>query len=196
MWICRTVMRQAPRPLHRPTALRVDQIEGKIHRGIGKISKVLARRLQKIRAPTVFALDAMEQIENIDPNAERSGTLTCCKSYPQCVHRLSSKVRMHGFERRVGMIAVLASFVFVGAGVAAVIAIGTSVTGQMGAIRALLRDARALQQDRVYLVRMTGAATAPSPFASPMVRLRRMPQRMVRVAADRQIGAPNPRAAA
>lgn len=76
------------------------------------------------------------------------------------------------------MLALLASLVFVGAGLAAVLAIVLTVREQGGAVRRLLADARSLQRDRDYLVRITGA-TLP---ASPRMALRRprMPQWAVR----------------
>ncbi|MCW1985515.1 UNVERIFIED_ORG: hypothetical protein M2348_001247 [Sphingomonas sp. R1F5B] len=78
------------------------------------------------------------------------------------------------------MLAILASLVIAGAGVAALVAVAATWRGQLGAIRQLLADARALEQadaldlDRAFLARLMDsplATAAPAtPALPPLVR--------------------------
>lgn len=82
------------------------------------------------------------------------------------------------------MLAILASFAIVGAGVAAVLAVVGTLRGQMGAIRQLLADARAMEQadaldlDRLFLERMVESESTTLPRSFPATR--RAPGRFVR----------------
>lgn len=88
-----------------------------------------------------------------------------------------------GFERPKEMLALLASLVIAGAGVGALASIALTVRGQKGTLSRLFAEARSLEQDRVFLVRMTGDAHAPSPIV--FARLRRTPQRATRRVTER-----------
>ncbi|NKJ43592.1 MULTISPECIES: hypothetical protein [unclassified Novosphingobium] len=85
------------------------------------------------------------------------------------------------------MLATLASLVIAGAGVAALVAVAATWRGQLGAIRQLLADARALEQadaldlDRAFLARLVEcpmadpaaldpAAADPAPALRPVIR--------------------------
>ncbi|WP_225204970.1 hypothetical protein [Novosphingobium huizhouense] len=76
------------------------------------------------------------------------------------------------------MLAVLASLVIAGAGFAAVASMLLTVRSQKGALARLVGEMRSLEQDRVFLVHMTGEARPASPLS--FARLRRTPQRAVR----------------
>lgn len=76
------------------------------------------------------------------------------------------------------MLAVLASLVIAGAGVAAIASMIATIRTQKGALSRLLGDMRSLEQDRVFLVHMTGESRPASPLS--FARLRRAPQRAVR----------------
>lgn len=81
------------------------------------------------------------------------------------------------------MLGVLVSLAFAGAGVAAIGAIGFTIRSQAPAVARLLQDSRSLAKDREFLVRITGEAKSPLPFASPrfgIAQLRRLPHRAVR----------------
>ena len=87
------------------------------------------------------------------------------------------------------MLAVLASLVIAGAGMAAVASMLLTLRSQKGALARLLGEMRSLEQDRVFLVHMTGEARSASPLS--FARLRRAPQRAVR-----RVNAPTPQRAA
>lgn len=95
-------------------------------------------------------------------------------------------------RKGIAMLATLASLVIAGAGVAALVAVAATWRGQLGAIRQVLADARALEQadaldrDRVFLARLieapmvdiapamlpvprTARRATPRPVASPAV---------------------------
>lgn len=76
------------------------------------------------------------------------------------------------------MLAVLASLVIAGAGFAAVASMLLTIRSQKGALARLVGEMRSLEQDRVFLVHMTGDARPASPLS--FARLRRAPQRAVR----------------
>ncbi len=81
------------------------------------------------------------------------------------------------------MLAVLASLVFLGAGMGALTTIVLTVRGHRGALARLLAEARSIERDRVFLVQMTGTAQPASPMS--FARLRRAPQRAARRITER-----------
>lgn len=91
------------------------------------------------------------------------------------------------------MLGVLVSLLFAGAGLLAIGAIGATVTAQAGAVRGLLRQARADVAQREYRVSIVSdlPTAAPAAGCGP----RRAPLRAIRRTAERRI-APARRAAA
>lgn len=87
------------------------------------------------------------------------------------------------------MLGILASLVIAGAGMAALLSMSFTIRTHAQSVMQLLRDSRSIARDREFLVHVTGAANAPSPFAaSPLVRMRRLPHRAVRPS----VAAPKP----
>lgn len=75
------------------------------------------------------------------------------------------------------MVAILASLVIAGAGVAALAVIVLTVQAQSAAVRQVIADSRAIARDREFLVHFIGDAGTGLPLGAS--RLRAAPQRTV-----------------
>lgn len=78
------------------------------------------------------------------------------------------------------MVAILASLVIAGAGVAALASIIATVRAQAASVARVLRDSRNIAQDREFLIRITATPALAPRVTSALARPRRLPRAAVR----------------